>query len=379
VNRQQKTKIMPRRLITILFLILAFLCALIFGTFLGVPALADRQYGPPSPALGPFDRFEYSFRLLWYGDILTQPLNPDGGEQSFSIEQGEGVPSIAIRLEETGLIRSAAAFRAYLIYTGLDTSIQAGKYQLSPALSIEDIATELQDATPEQITFVVLPGWRIEEIAASLSTSGLEITPEEFLAAARSAPPGLDFLPASVSTEGFLYPDVYVLPRTTTAEELVEEFLRNFSLNLTTDMREGFARQGLDVYQAVTLASIVQREAVVADERAQIASVFHNRLRVGMKLDSDPTVQYALGFDSLQGTWWTNPLSAADLQFDSPYNTYMYTSLPPGPIANPSLSALRAVAFPAETPYYFFRARCDNSGLHDFSVTFEEHLQNGCP
>jgi UPF0755 protein len=171
---------------------------------------------------------------------------------------------------------------------------------------------------------------------------------------------------------------VYVLPRTTTAEVLVEGFLRNFSLHLTTDLREGFARQNLDIYQAVTLASIVQREAVVEEERAQIASVFHNRLREGMKLDSDPTVQYALGFDALRGTWWANPLSAAHLGIDSPYNTYLYTGLPPGPIANPSLSALRAVAFPAETPYFYFRARCDNSGLHNFSVTFEEHLQNGC-
>ncbi len=157
------------------------------------------------------------------------------------------------------------------------------------------------------------------------------------------------------------------------------EFLGNFSLHLTIELRDGFARQGLDVYQAVTLASIVQREAVVEEERAQIASVFLNRLEESMKLDSDPTVQYALGFDSLQGTWWTNPLSMPDLQFDSPYNTYLYAGLPPAPIANPSLSALRAVAFPAETPYFYFRARCDGSGLHDFSVTFEEHLQNGCP
>jgi UPF0755 protein len=369
---------MPRRLF-IPSLVLVFLCALILGVLLAIPALANRQYGMPSPALGPLDRFEYSVRLLWYGGMLTQPLNPGGVEQPFTIEPGEGVPSIAIRLEEVGLIRSSAAFRTYLIYTGLDTSVQAGDYQLSPALSIVDIARELQDATPEQITFVILPGWRMEEIAASLSTSGLEITREEFLAAAYSAPPGLDFLPASASTEGFLYPDMYVLPRETTAEALVDEFLRNFSLHLTIDLREGFARQGLDVYQAVTLASIVQREAVVEDERAQIASVFHNRLRAGMKLDSDPTVQYALGFDLAQGTWWTNPLSAAHLQIDSPYNTYIYTGLPPGPIANPSLSALQAVAFPAETPYYFFRARCDDSGLHDFSVTFEEHLQNGCP
>ena len=369
---------MSRRLVTFLA-VLIFLCMLAGSILLGIPALANRQYGPPSPALGPLNQFEFSARLLWYGGLLTQPLNPNGGEQPFTIEPGESVPSIAIRLEEVGLVRSAAAFRAYLIYTGLDTSIQAGDYLLSPALSIVDIARELQDATPEQITFVILPGWRMEEIAASLSTSGLNITLDEFLTAARSAPPDLDFLPASASTEGFLYPDTYILPRETTADALVREFLRNFSLHLTADLREGFARQGLDVYQAVTLASIVQREAVVPDERAQIASVFFNRLRAGMKLDTDPTVQYALGFNTVQNTWWTNPLSAADLQFDSPYNTYIYFGLPPAPIANPSLSALQAVAFPAETPYYYFRARCDSSGLHNFAVTFEEHLQNGCP
>jgi len=370
---------MSRRSIIISTLILVFLCALIASALLGIPMLANRWYGPPSSALGSLDRFEYSFRLLWYGKTLTHPLNASGAEQSFTIEAGEGVPSIAIRLEEVGLIRSAAAFRAYLIYTGLDTSVQAGDYQLSPALSIVDIARELQDATPEQITFVILPGWRMEEIADSLSTSGLEITPEEFLAATRSAPPGLDFLPASVSTEGFLYPDTYVLPRDTTAAALVDAFLHNFSLYLTPDLTNGFARQGLDVYQAVTLASIVQREGVVAEERAQIASVFYNRLRSGMKLDSDPTVQYALGYDAQQATWWTNPLTLDHLQFDSPYNTYIYAGLPPGPIDNPSLNALQAVAFPAETPYYFFRARCDGSGLHEFSITFEEHLQNSCP
>jgi len=368
---------MSRNFVTFLF-ILIFLCLLVIGVLLGVPALANRQYGPPSPALDPLDQFEFSARLLWYGSLLTQPLNPNGGEQPFTIEPGESVLSIAIRLEEVGLVRSATAFRAYLIYTGLDTSIQAGDYLLSPALSIVDIARKLQDATPEQVTFVILPGWRMEEVAASLSTSGLNITLDEFLAAARSAPPGLDYLPASASAEGFLYPDTYILPRETTAEALVREFLRNFSLHLTADLRAGFARQGLDVYQAVTLASIVQREAVVPDERAQIASVFFNRLNAGMKLDTDPTVQYALGFNTVQNTWWTNPLSAADLQFDSPYNTYIYSGLPPTPIANPSLSALQAVAFPAETPYYYFRARCDGSGLHDFAVTFEEHLQNGC-
>jgi UPF0755 protein len=349
------------------------------SVLIGIPAQATRVYGPPSPRLDALDQLVYAARLLWYGGQLTQPLDRNGIEQTFTVEPGETVPSIASRLHEVGLIRSASAFRDYLVYTGLDISIQSGSYQLSPAASIVDIARALQDATPGQVTFVILPGWRMEEIAASLPTSGLQISPEAFQAAAASAPPGLDFLPAAVSTEGFLYPDAYILPRETTAEALVAEFLRNFSLHLTTDLREGFVRQGLDLYQAVVLASIVQREAIHAEEQPQIASVFLNRLAQGMKLDSDPTVQYALGYDFIQASWWTNPLSVEDLQVVSPYNTYLYPGLPPTPIANPASSALHAVAYPAETPYLYFRARCDGSGLHVFAVTFEEHLQNACP
>ncbi len=149
-------------------------------------------------------------------------------------------------------------------------------------------------------------------------------------------------------------------------------------MHLTPDLVNGFDKQGLTVYQAVTLASIVQREAVHDEESSLIASVYLNRLKIGMKLDADPTVQYALGFNSLQNTWWTNPLSADDLQFNSPYNTYIYTDLPPTPISNPGLTALNAVAYPAETSYYYFRAKCDGSGFHIFAETFEEHLANGC-
>ncbi len=362
------------------FLILLVLLGLLsFGLMIGIPLLATQQYGPPNPTLSSADKYKFSARLLWYSGQLTQPLDRSGIEQSFVIESGESVLSIAIRLEEVGLIRSSTAFRAYLIYAGLDTSIQAGDHTLSPTMSIIDIARALQDATPEEITFVILPGWRMEEIAASLSTSGLNISSDSFLTTAKSAPPVLDFLPASTSTEGFLYPDTYILSREITAQALVQEFLRNFALHLTADLLDGFNRQGLDVFQAVTLASIVQREAVVPEERELIASVFFNRLNVGMRLDTDPTVQYALGYNVLQNTWWTNPLSSEDLQIDSTYNTYIYAGLPPGPIANPSLGTLRAVAYPAESPYYYFRARCDGSGLHNFAVTFDEHVQNSCP
>ena len=153
----------------------------------------------------------------------------------------------------------------------------------------------------------------------------------------------------------------------------------NFETQVTPELRNGFITMGLDLCQAVTLASIVQREAVLEDEMPMIASVFYNRLNSGAVLASDPTVQYALGYNQSQSTWWTNPLSTQDLQIDSAYNTYIYPGLPPGPIANPGLAALRAVAFPAQTPYYYFRAACDGSGRHLFAETYEEHLKNACP
>jgi UPF0755 protein len=278
-----------------------------------------------------------------------------------------------------GLIRDAGAFRSYLIYSGLDTTIQSGKYKLSAAMSVVEIARKLQDATPEEVTFVILPGWRMEEIAASLTTSGLSFSPDEFLTVARTAQPAYDFLAGATTTEGFLFPDSYIVPRGVTAADFVNGLLRNFTLHLTPDLKTQFQKQGLTVYQAVTLASVVEREAVHDEEKPLIASVYLNRLKINMKLDADPTVQYALGYSPINQSWWTNPISLIDLQVNSPYNTYLNSGLPPTPIANPSLNALRAVALPAETNYLYFRAKCDRSGYHDFSATFDEHLKNGCP
>jgi UPF0755 protein len=343
-----------------------------------IPARASLLYGPPARSLSLSNRIAYSARLLSHGGLLTTPLIPNGFEQPFRVEQGESVFSIATHLQEASLISDAQVFYDYVVYTGLDLTIQSGDYELSPALSIIDIARELQDSTPEDITLTILSGWRMEEIAASLPTSGLDISPEAFLAAAQTPPQVLDFVPASASMEGFFLPDSYLLPRSTTADQLLESIGRNFALYITADLRAGFAAQGLDVYQAVTLASIVERESVQDEEQALIASVFINRLNIGMTLGSDPTVQYALGYDPLGGTWWTNPLSLEDLKYDSPYNTYIYAGLPPGPIASPGLETLQAVAFPVTSAYYYFQAKCDRSGYHTFAETFEEHLANGC-
>ncbi len=365
-----------------LYFILVFfvVCALafIFAFLYYVPARASLLYGPPARSLSISDRIDYSTRLLSHGGALTTPLDPNGTEQSFFIDQGESVFSVTARLEESYIISDADYLYDYLVYSGLDTTLQAGEYILSPAQSVIEIAKKLQDATPADVTFVVIPGWRMEEIAASLPTSGLDISPEAFISAAQTPPQVLAF--ASPSTmEGFFLPDSYLIPRTTNVNQLLDIIARNFTQHISDEMRAGFSTQGLDVNQAVILASIVERESIQTEEMNLIASVFINRLNVGMTLGSDPTIQYALGYDSLNQTWWTNPLSLDDLKFDSPYNTYIYAGLPPAPISNPSLDALNAVAFPDSSPYYYFQAKCDGSGYHTFVVTFEEHLANGCP
>ncbi len=356
-------------------------CLVTFA-YLELNRRAEATFGPPASKLSLLQRLSYSSQLLMQADQLLLPVNPLGDPDSFTIALGEPPPMIASRLEEAGFIHDAQAFTTYLKYSGLDTTLQAGEYTLSPAITPLELAHVLQDATPSEVTFSVLSGWRMEEIAASIPTSGLEISQEEFLNAASSPAANLPFLEDLTngrSLEGFLYPGSYRLPRETSAGELIQILVENFSSQLTPEMLTGIQKQGLTIFEAVSVASIVERESVLSEEMPLIASVFLNRLAIGMPLEADSTVQYAIGYNQAQDTWWTNPLSAGDLQFDSPYNTYLYPGLTPGPIANPDARALRAVAFPAQTPYFFFRAVCDDSGRHDFSETFEEHLNKACP
>ncbi|HEY5983586.1 MAG TPA: endolytic transglycosylase MltG [Anaerolineales bacterium] len=364
-----------KRLVLILFTLGV---VMVLGA-VGIVALAARSFGPPAPTLGPLQALQYAARVLWADGILTKPVSPGAPEQKFDIQAGESVESLCSRLEWENLVLDGGALRDYLVYTGRDTTIQAGRYVLNGDMSIVDVADRIQDSTPTDVDFAVLPGWRIEEIAATLPTSGLDIAPEEFTAAARGPHGEFEFLAGASTAEGFLYPDSYVVGRTTTASGLLEDLLRNFRLHLSAEMEQGFRNQGLNVYQAVILASIVERETVRDEEAPVIASVYLNRWRASMHLDADPTVQYALGFNAVQQTWWTNPLSLEDLKVNSPYNTYLVGDLPPAPISNPGSAALNAVAFPAVSPYFFFSSRCDGSGFHTFAETFEQHLGNLCP
>lgn len=355
---------------------LVFSC--IFGLIYYVPARASLLYGPPAKGLSISDRIEYATRLLSHGRMLSTPVDLNGTTQPFRVEPGETVSSIAERLQSLGLISDAQAFFDYAVYTGIDLTIQSGDFTLSPAQSIIDIAQNLQKFSPTDATLVILPGWRIEEIAASLPTSGLSIDPDAFLAAGNNPPQVLAFAePASM--EGFFFPDTYTLPRETTLDQLLDVIGRNFTSKLTTDIQNGFVAQNLSIYQAVTLASIVEREAIHSEEASLIASVYLNRIAIGMKLDADPTIQYALGYQFDTGSWWKSPLALTDLEVISPYNTYLNNGLPPTPISNPGIEALMAVAYPQTSTYYFFRAACDGSGYHVFAETFEEQLANGCP
>ena len=354
--------------VVILFLLLCGAAALLAWAVNGIPARAEAAFGTASPALSSGQRLVLSWRLLRAAESLTKPANPLSPPVAFQIEMGESPASVAQRLEAAGIIPDAAAFRDFLIYAGLDARIQAGEYRLSPAEPPVALAYALLDATPAEVDFAVLAGWRLEQVAETLPTSGLEIDPADFLAAAQAR-----------NLEGYLFPGVYSIPREIPAPALLDVLTAAFDAAVTDEMRAGFTAQGLTLEQAVTLASIVERETVTPEEAPLIASVFLNRLAAGMRLEADPTVQYALGYNPAQGRWWTNPLSQADLGYDSPYNTYLYPGLPPGPICSPDLKTLQAVAFPAQTGYYYFRAACDGSGRHNFAATYEEHLANACP
>lgn len=367
-------------LILLAALLLVCLAAAAAGVAAGL--LPDRlaNLGAADPSLQPHERLLLGGYLMLRADSIDQPLQPGLGPVELTIEPGSSARQVAASLAELGLVEDGELFVRYLHYRGLDTGIEAGSYSLDGGMTLEQVAGALQSAEASASMLTVPEGWRREQVADLLDRSGLPISGQAFLAASQGPPAGSwveTELPAGASLEGFLFPDSYQLAEDSTAQELVAAMLENLDRRLTPALRRAFTDRGLSLFQAVTLASIIEREAVVADERPQIASVFLNRLALGIKLDADPTVQYALGRQP-DGNWWKAGLTFADLELDSPFNTYRFPELPPGPIANPGLASLEAVAQPAETPFLFFRAACDGSGRHQFAVTFEEHQANAC-
>ena len=309
-------------------------------------------------------------------ESATEPQREVGGEVVLTIPPGSTTEQIAELLREAGVIRSTLAFRLRARQSGVDGSFQAGQHVLRRNMTVDEAIQALQQAEVQDTVLTLIEGWRREEMAAYLQGQNA-LNASEFLTLTASGRFERSFLadrPDSASLEGYLFPDTYRIERETTTREFIESLLDQFARKIGGAVSEGFQANGLNVHQAVTLAAIIEREAQVAAERPVIASVFYNRLRIGMPLQADPTVQYAHGYQDSEGRWWKKTVTYDDLRVESPYNTYANAGLPPGPICNPGLAALQAVAAPATTDYYYFVAVGD--GSHVFSRTLDEHNAN---
>jgi UPF0755 protein len=356
---------------------------LLYQRWRGAAPGIEVQVQGSNPNLSATERLYLESYLAAHAMALGEPANAIITPVTFVISPGESANQIARNLSAAGLLDDSQLFINYLRFYGLDASLTAGNVEIEPGLTIPEMALLL--ANPyQQVTLNFLPGWRLEEMTSYLATiSPAQIDAEEFLAIAqRRTAFGLEpysFLathPAGASLEGYLFPGRYEITTEATAADLVAMMLARFEEQVTPSMRQAFGAHGLSLREAVTLASIVERETPIDDERDLIAGVFLNRLREQMPLQADSTVQYALGFDAQTANWWKSPLAQADLQVNSGYNTYLIGGLPPGPIANPGLQSLQAVANPEVSDFLFFVLDCETQSGHLFSVTFEEHLAN---
>ncbi len=307
-------------------------------------------------------------------------------DSAFLIPAGATADSVAADLSAAGLLSDPELFLNYLQFYGLDSRLQAGQYTLNGRLTVPQLAEAISKGSARDVTVSFLNGMRLEEMASYLAvTSPAAIDPDEFLAIARREQPidlspyaFLNSLGVDMTLEGYLFPDTYGVPADADAAYLIEEMLRNFDRQVTPAMRQAYGAQNISLADAVVLASIVERETPVDAERPRIASVYTNRVYAGMPLQADPTVQYAIGYQEENQSWWKAPLYFSDLEVDHPYNTYVIPGLPPGPIANPGVASLQAVAEPEQTDFLFFVVDCESDppGRHVFSKTYEEHLAN---
>ena len=305
--------------------------------------------------------------------VVVRAMRPykgyTAGEQFVEIPAGSGTAAMARRLSEAGVVRDPSAFRVAVWLRGAGRRLQAGEYRfdqpMTPAEVVDKIARG--DVYVRSITF--REGLTIRQMAELFESKGFGPA-VDFVAATRNAGLVRALDPAARDLEGYLFPDTYALPRKATAEQLVGRMVTAFENTLTPDLRARAAARGLSVREFVTLASIVEKETGRAEERGMVAAVYSNRLKIGMGLQCDPTVIYALE----RAGRYTGNLTREDLKFESPYNTYRYAGLPPGPIASPGRASLEATANPADVPYLYFVSR--NDGSHAFASTLDEHNRN---
>ncbi len=322
---------------------------------------------------------------------VDKPASVDDRPVRFEVAPGTPARTVAQNLEQAGLIRDATLFEAFVRVNGLDSRLAAGTFTLAPSMTLREVAEALTRAQAAAVSITIPEGWRVEQAAEYLSRDGLlgavegaryrdQAVAGDLAGLDLSRYPFLQERPAGASLEGYLFPDTYLIPAMApTALDVLARQLDTFQQRVVPLYAEALAAGAtqLSLHEVLTVAAIVEREAVVAEERPAIAGVYLNRLATGMKLDADPTVQYAMGYQPATDQWWKTPVFLEEYgSVDSPYNTYLYTGLPPGPIAAPGLSSIRAVLYPEQHDYFYFVALPDGSGRHVFATTFAEHEEN---
>jgi UPF0755 protein len=319
------------------------------------------------------------------GDDLVSSAKPatDHEQVGYSLPQGRSAGDIGSDLKKLGVIKSGQQFEFLVSLMGVQAQLSAGDYLLKKNSSVVTVIDELTVKDQVPVLKVTFPeGIRAAEMAAIAEKAGFGPAASFIQAAANTpVPPGFaDSFPAGATLEGYLFPDTYIMPVGATADQLIAYMLRTLEQRFTPELRSAAQAQGLNPHQALTLASVVEREAVLPEERPLIAGVFFNRFRAQDVLGADPTVQFAISLTpgSVERFgYWKKELTTADLEIDSPYNTRKNPGLPPGPIANPGLASIEAVAKPANTKFYYFVANAKaDDGSHAFAETFEEHQRN---
>jgi len=295
--------------------------------------------------------------VVWWqyamGPVDEKDINP----VVFTVPRGQGSKEIARRLKNAELIRSEIGFYLLVRLFGSGNDIQAGDFRLNKSMDTKTIARELTHGMMD--VWVTIPeGLRIEEIATKL-TKSLNIPEKEFL---------------MVAEEGYMFPDTYLIPRDATASGIGSMFRENFDKKVTPEIVAEAKKEGLSKKDLVIMASIVEREGRGAGDRPIIAGILLNRLRNDWPLQADATLQYIAGYQALDKTWWKKDLVENDKTVESVFNTYMNPGLPPAPIANPGLEAIRAVAYPETSDYMYYLH--DESGIAHYAKTIEEHMAN---
>ncbi|MDR3295547.1 MAG: endolytic transglycosylase MltG [Clostridiales Family XIII bacterium] len=310
--------------------------------------------------------------LYFYADNAAKPVDAaDATPVSLEVPEGSGSGAIAKLLEENGLIGDARVFRLRSRLQGRDGEFKAGVYELSRAMSMDAIMDKLSAGVQAVKRFTIPEGYTVEQTRDKLAGDGIADA-ADFTEALQGDFPQYAFLDGLPDTEnrleGFLYPETYDIFVSATAQDVIERMLRQFDSLFTEEYYGKAEEMGLSVLEVVTVASLIERETKVAEERALVASVVYNRLAQGMKLEIDATVQYALGEQKER-------LLYADLEIDSPYNTYKIPGLPPAPICSPRMACIEAALYPADTDYIYYVLKPEMNGAHNFASDYSTFLR----